>query len=74
MMAHSARQHAALDVASLAHEIVGSVAMADALDILVDDRAFVEVAGDVVRGGADLFDTALMGLMVGPRPLEARQE
>ena len=44
MMAHGARQHAALDVAALAHQIFRRVAMADALDVLVDDRAFVEIA------------------------------
>ena len=44
MMPHGARQHAALDVAALAHEIFRRVAMADALDVLVDDRALVEIA------------------------------
>ena len=44
MIAHRARQHAAFDVAALADEIFRRVAMADALDVLVDDRAFVEVA------------------------------
>ena len=51
-MPHRARQHAALDIASLADQIVGRIAMADTLDVLVDDRAFIEGAGDVVRGGA----------------------
>ena len=74
MMAHRARQHAAFDIASLADEIVGRIAMADALDVLVDDRAFVERAGDVMRGGADQFDAAFMRLVIGPRALEARQE
>src|SRR6202012_851820 len=71
---HGPRQHAALDVAALAHEIVRRIAMADALDVLVDDRALVEVAGDVMRGGTDQLDAALMRLMIGPRTLEARQE
>ena len=44
VMAHGARQHAALDIAALAHEIFRRVAMADALDVLVDDRALIEVA------------------------------
>ncbi len=44
MIADGARQHAPLDVAALAHEVVGRVAMADALDVLVDDRALVEIA------------------------------
>src|ERR1700748_205643 len=63
MMAHCARQHPAFDVASLADEVFGRVAMADALDVLVDDRAFVERAGNVMGGGANQFDAALMGLV-----------
>ena len=62
MMAHCARQHAALDVAALADEIPGRIAMADALDVLIDDRALVERAGDVMRGGADQFDAARVRL------------
>src|SRR5439155_17030343 len=74
MVAHRARQHPALDIAALANEVLGRIAMADTLDVLVDDRALVERAGDIMRGGADQFDAALMRLMVGTRPLEAWQE
>jgi len=74
MIAHRARQHAALDVAALANQIVGRIAMADALDVLVDDRPLIKRAGDVMGGGADQFDAALMRLVIGPRALEARQE
>ena len=42
MMTHGARQHAAFDIAALANEIFGRIAMADALDILVDDRTLIE--------------------------------
>ena len=38
--------------------------------LLWDDRPFVEIGSDVVRGGADQFDAALVGLIVGPRPLK----
>jgi hypothetical protein len=65
MIAYRARQHAALDVAALASKIVGRIAMADALDILVDDRAFIEVAGNVMRGGTDQLDAALVRLVIG---------
>jgi len=60
MMAHRARQHAAFDIAALADEIVGRIAVADALDVLVDDRPLIEGARDVMGGGADQFDAALM--------------
>ena len=42
MMAHRARQHPAFDIAALADEIVGRIAVADALDVLVDDRPLIE--------------------------------
>jgi hypothetical protein len=74
MIADRPRQHAALDIAALADEIIRRIAMADALDVLVDDRAFIERGGDVMRGGADQFDATLMRLMVGPRAFKARQK
>ena len=73
-MAHRPRQHAAFDIAALADQVVGRVAVADALDVLLDDRPFVEVGGDIMRGGADQLDAALMGLVVRLRALEARQK
>src|SRR5580698_7519135 len=74
MMPHGSRQHPPLDIAALAHEVVRRVAMADALDVLIDDRSLVEIAGNVMRSSADQFDAAFMRLMIGPRPFEARQE
>src|SRR5438552_17565640 len=74
MIADRARQHAPLDIASFADEILGRVTMADAFDVLVDDLPLVEIAGDVMRGGADQFDAALMGLVIGPCALESGQE
>ena len=74
MIADRARQHAPFDVAPLAHKILRRIAVADALDVLVDDRPLIEVARDLRGGGADQFDATLMRLMIGPRALEARQE
>ena len=48
--------------------------MIDPLDSLLDDRSLVEVRGDEVRGRADELDATLVGLVVGARALEARQE
>lgn len=42
--------------------------------VLLDDRALVEVAGDVVRGRADELDAALLGLLVRLGADERRQE
>jgi len=36
-------QHPAFDIATLADEVFGAVLMADALDILLDDRPFIEI-------------------------------
>src|ERR1700694_4830157 len=74
MIAYRARQHAPLDVAALADQIVGRIAMADTLDVLIDDRALIEVAGDVMGGSANQLDAALMRLMIRPRTLETRQK
>src|SRR5580658_6093689 len=63
-----ASEHAALDVAPLAHQILGRVAVADALDILLDDRALVEIGGDEVRRRSDQLNTSRVRLMIRPRP------
>ena len=53
------------EVFAEADEVVDGVAVADVLDVLVDDGALVEVRGDVVAGSADDFDAAFVGLVVG---------
>jgi hypothetical protein len=42
----------------------------DALDVLLDDRAFVQVARDEVGGGADQLDAAPMRLGIRAAPLK----
>jgi len=42
--------------------------------VLLDDRAFVQVFGDVMRGGADDLDPARVRLVIRLRALEAGQE
>ncbi len=48
--------------------------MGHTLRLLLDDRAFVEIGGDVMRRGADDLHAPLVGLMIGLGALEARQE
>jgi len=74
MIAYRARQHPAFDIATLADEIVWGIAMADALDVLIDDRALIEVAGDVMRGGTDQLDATLVRLVIGTCALKTRQK
>ena len=42
--------------------------------VLLDDGAHVEILGGIVTGRADDLDAFLIGLVIGFRPLEGRQE
>ena len=54
-----------------ADQRVDVVAVRDADHVLLDDRAGVELLGDVVGGRADQLDPALLGALVGPAPAKA---
>ncbi|ABA49823.1 hypothetical protein BURPS1710b_0776 [Burkholderia pseudomallei 1710b] len=69
-----ARERHAFDVAADGRQLVRRHAVIDALDFLLDDRAFVEVGRHVVRGRADQLHAAVERLVVRLRALEARQE
>mgnify|MGYP003296564353 CR=1 FL=1 len=53
---------------------MGRMAVIHPHDVLLDNRAFVEVVGHVVGSGADKFDAALLGPTVRGSPDERRQE
>ena len=74
MVAHGAGQDAPLDVAADRDEPLGRLGVRDADDVLLDDRALVEVGRDVVGRGADELDAAVVRLVVGLGALEAGQE
>ena len=44
-----ARQHGGLDIATDRNQLLNRHRMVDALDILLDDRTFVEAGGNIVR-------------------------
>ncbi len=69
-----AGQNPALDVAALGDQVFGGIAMGDRLNILGDDRPFIEIGGDLVAGRADHLHPALIGLVIGLGALEAGQE
>src|SRR5262245_30776623 len=50
-------QHHALEICTDRHELLGRHRVIHARDLLLDDRTFVEIGRDVVRGGADQFHT-----------------
>jgi hypothetical protein len=74
MKGYRTSQHAAFDVPALTNEILGSVLMANAFDVLLNDGTLVEICGNIMGCGTDQFYAARMGLMIWLRPLEARQE
>src|SRR6516165_4965384 len=74
MPAHGAGQRYPLGVAADGREVFRAAGVVDPGYFLLDDRALVQVGGDVVRGRADQLHAVRVRLVVGPRALEARQE
>ncbi len=74
MPADGAGQRDAFHVAALFDKILERVAVRDARHALLDDRAVIENFGDVMRGGADEFYAALVGLVMWLGADERRQE
>ncbi|SUS06260.1 exported hypothetical protein [uncultured Defluviicoccus sp.] len=68
------RQDDVLDIPAHHHQALGAMAVTDTLDRLLDNRSLVEVLSHIMSGGADNLDTALVGLLVRLRTLEARQK
>jgi hypothetical protein len=54
---HRSRQDHALHVAAELDQLVGRESVVDADHVLLDDRALVEILGNVVGGGADQLKT-----------------
>ncbi len=71
MQRHRPREHQSLDVAPHTLEVGGALTMVDANDVLVDDRAIVELLGDVVGRRPDQLDAALARPPVGSAPANA---
>ena len=62
VVSDSAGQGASFAVAAEADEVLDAVVVVDAGNLLLDDRSGIEVPRDVVAGGTDEFDPALVGL------------
>src|SRR3546814_3785136 len=74
VIAHGARQHPPLDIASLADQVVRPVPVAHMLHVLFDDRTLVENGSHLMRLRADDLHAARMVLRIGFRALETGQE
>jgi len=76
---HGAGEDETLEVAADAHEVLERVAVADPLNVLLDDRACVERLGRVVGRRADQLDAAVIGPAVwvgageGGQPTRSRK-
>ena len=68
------RQHQGLDIAAHLHQRLGRHGVIDSFDVLFDDRAFVQIFGDVMGRRADDLHAALMGLVIRPGPFETWQK
>ena len=69
-----AQKGCAFQVAAGLDHVGGGVGMVDGFGDLGDDRAFIQVCGDVMGGGANDLHAAGVSLMIGSGALEARQE
>ena len=69
-----ASQNDRLEVASFAREFGHRVTVRHPCDFLVEDRALVEILGDVVRSGPDQLHTAIVGLTIRIGADEGGQE
>lgn len=60
VVADAAGEGEAFAIAAEAQQVLGGMIVLHADDFLVDDRALVEVGGDVMAGGADEFHSAVV--------------
>lgn len=72
--AHGAGEDHFFEVASFLEKVIEGIAMGDADNILLNNRAIIEYFGHIVAGGADELYPARERLMVGFGAYEGRQE
>ena len=74
MEADAASQGITFAITSQAHEVLGFVEVLHAFDFLLDNRAAIQLSGDVVTGCPDEFHSSLESLLVRVGPDECGQE
>ena len=62
------------DISANVNQISDSASMSHPFDALFDDRAFVQLGGDIVGGSADELDAMFERLVVRFCALESRQK
>jgi hypothetical protein len=73
---HSDRpgEHQPLHVPADGDQLVGRALVTDPYDVLLDDRALVEIGGYVVRGGSDQLDSPFVCLVIRLGTLETGEK
>src|SRR5690554_7139714 len=74
MRPEPAGQYVLLNILTQANHVFDGVAMADANNVLLDDRAFIKILGYVVAGSSNQLHTTAVSLVVWPGTSERRQE
>ena len=69
-----AGQNLAFHVAAERDIVFGALGVGDAHGVLFDDRAFVEIGGDIMGCRTDQLHAALIGLLVRVGALEGGEE
>lgn len=67
---HGPGQNPALDVTSLADQVLRAVGVRDALHVLFNDRTFIKIAGHVMCCRTNQLYAPVPCLMVGTRPFK----
>lgn len=70
----SGSEDIALDIATSVGQLLGAHTVVHTDDVLLNDRALIEVAGDEMGSSTDNLDTAVVSLVVRLGTLEGRQE
>jgi hypothetical protein len=67
-------EHDALHISAHCRAVLDTHRMIHARDVLLDDRTFIKILRDVVRGGANELHTPVVRLLIGLRTLKTRQK
>ena len=71
---HRSRENGTFDITTDTRTGFHAHRMIHTRDVLLDDRALIEISGDVVSGRADQLHAPIVRLAVRLRSLKARQE
>ena len=71
---NGSRQDSPFDVLTKSDEFLHAHLVVNPVNVLLDDGALIKVSSDVVRGGANEFDSPVMGTVVRACSFEGGEE